>query len=127
MVKKKLLLIALTAFCLFSSGCLQETQETDEKLDALIGAPALEELSQETAVDLCVNACLEAKAQGRNLSPGPCLLDPIDEIPAWVCDVAHSPRTEADDQRENQCDAWHDKSASHFVEVDPECEFIKAA
>jgi len=42
-----------------------------------------------------------------------------------VCDVAHQPRQDVDNDRKNQCDAYHDGRASHFVEVDPTCAFIE--
>jgi hypothetical protein len=48
------------------------------------------------------------------------------DYPDWVCDVAHEPRQPVDNLRENQCDAWHAGTATHFIEVTPECEFIKA-
>ena len=125
-MKGKLTFTALLLLAVFMGGCLQETQQVDQSLESLTESPALTGLSQETAVQLCVNACQEAKDAGTNLNDGPCLLDPITEMPAWVCDVAHSPRADVDNIRANQCDAWHDGTASHFIEVDPDCEFIKA-
>ncbi|RLJ07424.1 MAG: hypothetical protein DRP12_02245 [Candidatus Aenigmatarchaeota archaeon] len=79
---------------------------------------------QDRAVQLCVQACQLAKQNGTDLSNGPCLSNEI--IPGWVCDVAHSPRLPVDDQPENQSPAYG-LTAKHFVEVDPECKFIRAA
>ena len=56
------------------------------------------------------------------MTNGPCLSNEI--VEDWVCDVAHSPRQAVDDLPENQCPAYGDK-ASHFVEVDPDCNFIR--
>ena len=125
-MKGKLTLTALMLLAVFMGGCLQETQQADQSLESLTGSPSFPKLTQDTAVLLCRNACQEAKGAGEDLSQGPCLLDPISEMPAWVCDVAHSPRADVDNIRANQCDAWHDGTASHFIEVDPDCEFIKA-
>ncbi|MCS7106127.1 MAG: hypothetical protein NZ942_02335 [Candidatus Aenigmarchaeota archaeon] len=77
----------------------------------------------ETAKEACIKACMEAKAKERNLKDGPCLSNKI--IENWVCDVAHNPRQHVDDLEENQCQEYG-KSAQHFVEVDPNCNFIRA-
>jgi hypothetical protein len=92
----------------------------------LSGCIAPPETEAERATQLYIQACLYALDIGQNLSAGPCLLDPIPELPNWVCDVAHSPRQDVDNLRENQCDAWHARTADHFVEVTPECAFIQA-
>jgi hypothetical protein len=86
---------------------------------------------QQQAIDLCeqicrinpVNAPLE-----RVYASGPCLSDnnPDWTIDDWVCDVAHNPRQDVDNQPENQCQAFREGKASHFVEVDTSCNFIKA-
>jgi hypothetical protein len=75
----------------------------------------------------CISLCNEELEKGTNLENGPCLSDntPNWNIENWVCDVAHSPRENVDNLRENQCDDWHNKKASHFVEVYPNCEFIR--
>jgi hypothetical protein len=72
----------------------------------------------------CIQACENALDQERDLNNGPCLLDPMSD-PEWVCDVAHDPREAVDNLRENQCDAWHAGTAKHFIEVTPDCKFIK--
>jgi len=80
----------------------------------------------ERAKAACINACKKALAEGQDLSTGPCLLNPMDELPNWVCDVAHEPREAIDNLPENQCSAYREGRASHFVEVDPNCNFIRA-
>lgn len=77
----------------------------------------------ETAKGACIKACFEAKNEERNLNDGPCLSNRI--IDNWVCDVAHNPRQPIDDVTENQC-IEYGKTAFHFVEVDPNCNFIRA-
>lgn len=75
---------------------------------------------------ICVQECQQQLAEGRDLSNGPCLLDPISELPDWVCDVAHSPREDVDNMAENQCSSYRRGIAKHFVEVTPDCKFIRA-
>lgn len=79
--------------------------------------------TEEMAIKLCIQKCEEALNSGVNLTSGPCLSNRI--IEDWVCDVAHWPRQEVDNLKENQCPAYG-VEASHFVEVDPECKFIRA-
>lgn len=75
-------------------------------------------------VNACLDLCRTQLAAKANLSSGPCLSNNIG--PGWVCDVAHNPRVpEIDNMPENQCPEYG-KSASHFVEVDPNCNFIRA-
>jgi len=71
----------------------------------------------------CIKACQLALQTGQNLSSGPCLSNSI--INNWICDVAHEPREPIDDLEENQCPAYL-KTAQHFIEVDPNCNFIRA-
>jgi len=108
-MKKIFLIIALFAIVAIGvSGCQQQTPMT-----------------KENAIALCREACQDALSNNLNLSIGPCLLDPI-EGSDYVCDIAHNPREDADNLRENQCNAWHSGEARHFIEFTPECEFIKA-
>jgi hypothetical protein len=67
-----------------------------------------------------------------NLSSGPCLSDSNLNWKAsgwatsgWVCDVAHSPRSPEDNLPANQCKEYIEGKASHFVEADPSCNFIR--
>ncbi|MFA5051740.1 MAG: hypothetical protein WC544_01610 [Patescibacteria group bacterium] len=59
-----------------------------------------------------------------DLSSGPCLANNL--IPDWVADIAHNPRTSADDDPTNQCSAYVNGTAHHFVELDPEGNLIRA-
>ena len=103
-------MVILVIGIVFLSGCLQAQPKLTEK---------------DVAIKACKTACENARIKGENLENGPCLLNPIQEVQNWVCDVAHSPREAVDNQRENQCSEYG-KTAKHFVEVDPSCEFIKA-
>jgi len=78
----------------------------------------------ERAASACMSACKVAAAAGTALEKGPCLTDAA--MPqGWVCDIAHSPRTAADNDPANQCEAFG-KAASHFVEVYPDCTLLRA-
>lgn len=61
---------------------------------------------------------------GEDLSDGPCLSNNV--IKDWVADIAHDPREAVDDLPENQCSAYRDGTAKHFVELDPSGELIQA-
>lgn len=65
----------------------------------------------------------QKKKEGTNFSQGPCLGTIMDD---WVADIAHSSRQTVDDQPENQCLDFAEGRASHFVELDPEGNFIRA-
>lgn len=58
----------------------------------------------------------KAKDQGVDFKNGPCLSNAL--IPGWVLDLAHNPREPVDDLPENQCKAYLEGSAKHFVEMD---------
>ncbi len=94
------------------SGCVQQGGEVS---------------IQERAKMKCIELC-EKYRDVIDLTNGPCLSDNnLDwEVEDWVCDVAHSPRTEVDNLPENQCIAYRRGDAHHFVEVDPNCKFIRA-
>lgn len=64
------------------------------------------------------------RSQGEDLSNGPCISNAL--MPDWVADIAHSPRQAIDDLRENQCPAYFEGRARHFVELDLEGNLIKA-
>lgn len=105
MRKSILLLVTLTIIAaVFISGCTTRDEDTEKAKLA------------------CIQECQIALENGMDLNNGPCLSDEI--IEDWVCDVAHSPRQSIDDDPEYQCPAWQ-KTAHHFVEVDPECNFIR--
>lgn len=65
------------------------------------------------------------KARGDDLSSGPCL-DNDEHFSGWVIDVAHSPRQPEDDFSQNQCSAYAQGRASHFLELSPDGVFIRS-
>ncbi|MBI4038080.1 hypothetical protein HY387_00295 [Candidatus Daviesbacteria bacterium] len=63
------------------------------------------------------------KNLSEDLSGGPCLSN--DLIPGWVADVAHRPRQAMDDLAQNQCSAYLEGRAKHFVELDIQGNLIR--
>lgn len=76
------------------------------------------------AIELAEEIFKQKKSEGMDMSSGPCLSNEI--IPGWVVDVAHNPRQPIDNLPENQCSAYRDGRASHFVELDLDGNLIKA-
>jgi len=91
----------------FLSGCVTQVPANQTEKDRVTTA--------------CIELCQSFKG---DLSSGPCLSNEI--ISNWVCDVAHSPRQAVDNLEENQCSAYRESLAKHFVEVDANCDFIRA-
>ncbi len=81
---------------------------------------------KDLAIEECKEICMSISSDLTNRSP--CLSDsnPQWNVAGWVCDVAHSPRIAIDDLPQNQCLAFREGRANHFVEVSPSCEFIRA-
>ena len=104
-------------------GC---KKEVEQRVDDLTGASTVR-TGQEAEKDLAIAQCKELfqreKANGRDMAEGPCLSNEI--IPDWVCDTAHNPRQEVDNKSENQCSAFRESKAHHFVELDQNGEVIK--
>jgi hypothetical protein len=109
-MKNQLFLTFVLIGIIFISGCVGQTKvsTTEEK----------------QGINACINLCKSELQNGKDLSNGPCLSNEI--ITNWVCDIAHSPRQSVDNQPENQCSAFREGTAKHFVEVDTSCNFIKA-
>lgn len=78
---------------------------------------------QDTAVNQAQFLYSQRKQAGVDFSSGPCLSNSV--ISGWVVDIAHSPRLPIDDLPENQCTAYLQGSAKHFVELDPEGNVIR--
>lgn len=86
----------------------------------------VQEADAEQVISSCIQLCQEEKNKGTDLSNGPCLSNDIGSTNGekWVCDVAHFPREDVDNLPENQCSAFREGGAKHFVEVDVNCVLI---
>ncbi|MEM5875484.1 MAG: hypothetical protein QXW01_02955 [Candidatus Aenigmatarchaeota archaeon] len=80
---------------------------------------------KEKAINICIETCRNELLKGRDLFDGPCLLNPIEELPEWVCDVVNEPRQPIDDLKENQCSFYYERKAKHFVEVSTSCNLVR--
>jgi len=78
----------------------------------------------DTAVNQAKHLYKQAKDQGVDFSKGPCLSNAV--IPGWVVDIVHNPRETVDDLSENQCSAYIEGNADHFVELDLNGNLVKA-
>jgi hypothetical protein len=81
---------------------------------------------REQAIAAAQRAYAEASAGDIDLDPGPCIAETLDDLPDWVVDVAHDPRQPVDALGANQCRRYRDGEASHFVELTPAGELIRA-
>jgi hypothetical protein len=81
---------------------------------------------RDRAITAAKQAYGEATARGEDLDRGPCIAENLPNLPEWVADVAHDPREEIDDQPKNQCRRYREGEASHFVELSPDGELIRA-
>jgi hypothetical protein len=77
----------------------------------------------DTAINQAKHLYTITKVSGADFSDGPCLTDAL--LPGWVADIVHSPRTPEDDLPKNQCSAFINGTATHFVELDTEGNLIR--
>ncbi len=123
MEAKLLFAFASLVLIILISGC---TQAQNMKKDIEnFETPFISENENplESPTTLCINLCNEKKDAKVDLSNGPCLSDKIAE--KWVCDVSHDPRQDLDNAVENQCPAFNNGTAKHFVEVDENCDLLR--
>jgi hypothetical protein len=81
-------------------------------------------IAKTAAIAAAKTLFVNAEASGTDFSDGPCLSNNLAND--WVADIAHNPRTEVDDQAENQCSAYRNGTAHHFVELDTNGQYIRA-
>lgn len=126
----KKLFFLLFILTIFLAGCgKQGAKAEDSVIDAAIGVNLIEkniQANKDLAQVQCIELCHQAQREFMVLGMGPCLGNPIPNMAEWVCDVAHNPRQDVDNKIENQCSSFAQGLAKHFVEVDPDCNFIKS-
>lgn len=77
----------------------------------------------DTAVSSAMTLYRKMVREGLDLSDGPCLTN--DLMPGWVVDIVHSPRERTDDLPDNQCQAFLEGRATHFVELDQSGNLVR--
>lgn len=114
------LLGALFVFALAVSGSwwILRTSSSEEKMPMV-------ESTLDDVVSYGQNLLGHHRSSGMDLDNGPCL-DNAKRFPDWAIDVAHSPRQPVDDLPENQCAAYRDGSAKHFLELSPDGALIRS-
>jgi hypothetical protein len=91
------------------------------------GCGGVDEAERQAAIVAARAVYEKERLAGRDFSGGPCLANPLPAPNAeWVVDVAHEPRRDVDDDPANQCSAYREGEADHFVELDPDGELIRA-
>jgi hypothetical protein len=113
MLRTTALLLAFVALSI-SIGCIRGDDDD------------INEEERERAIAAAMEVYEEVAATGQDLSNGPCIADELDDVPSWSVDIAHDPRQEIDNDTANQCQAYRDGRTTHFVELDPEGELIRA-
>lgn len=78
----------------------------------------------DTAVNQARFLFSQRKEMGEDFSKGPCLSNAL--MPGWVVDIVHNPRIAIDDLPENQCPAYIEGKAKHFVELDLNGNLMRA-
>lgn len=115
MQSKHLLLIVALGFVIVVAVVILWTNYDDSK-------PSKNEV--EVAINQAKYIYDLRKSQNQDFTLGPCLSD--DLMPGWVLDIAHNPRLAVDDLAQNQCSAYKEGRAQHFVELDPDGNLIRA-
>lgn len=77
----------------------------------------------DNAVNKALSQYTEKKNLGYDFSDGPCLTN--DLSPNWVADLVHNPRIKDDDLGKNQCQAFLEGRAKHFVELDLDGNLVR--
>lgn len=124
MVHKGKLLILVLSVIAFVSLIIVYFHETNP-FNAAIKGKYKPGLSTEidTMVGRSQKLYRDRKTIGVDFSTGPCLTN--DLSPDWVADIVHNPRQSLDNLPENQCPAFLEGRASHYVELDLEGEVIR--
>src|SRR3989344_5249440 len=78
----------------------------------------------DTAINQANHLYRQEKEKGRDFSEGPCLSNAL--LPDWVVDIVHNPRLPMDDLSQNQCPAYSQGRAKHFVELDIDGNLVRA-
>lgn len=119
-------LVIIIVCILVLVGCqkaIQPLVNVSENVNERIEIEKQKQENRTQAIIKCQELCQQQlTSNGQDFNRGPCLSNEI--TPDWVCDVAHSPRQSVDNDPANQCSAFRQGQAHHFVEVDGNCNVI---
>lgn len=134
MKNKIIILIIISGIIISTAGCIgpSEKEEVNNNKNTNTGGTGTgnqdsgsnppEFVSVEDVITRCIEEC-KSRKNTEDFTRGPCLSNEI--APGWVCDIAHDPRQDIDNKPENQCSAYREGKAQHFVELDENCDIIK--
>jgi|SRR3989344_136852 len=106
---KLLLFLICLAVILVPAFIIYKTQDTDTYKPGLWA-------EGDTAVNQARHFYQIKKSDGDDFLEGPCLSNNL--MINWVADIVHNPRVSVDNLEENQCPAYIEGKAEHFVELD---------
>ena len=110
---------AVAALAPVMGGCGEEE-------DGSGGGPKASGSERQRAIGAAHGAYRAAVASFLEVDRGPCIAERLTGLPDWVVDIAHDPRRPVDDRPANQCRRYREGEASHFVELDPAGNLIRA-
>lgn len=111
-MKRNFAIFLILFLSLILTGCIGEKKQA-------------EKTEKDLAIEFAKEIYKQKKSKGTDFSNGPCIANPISELPGWVIDISHNPRQEVDDLPENQCSAFRLGQANHFIELNERGEVIK--
>jgi len=122
-MKKTLALLTLLSLVLTLTACGQGAKKAAPLPNDLPKA-SQQMTTKEEAIAEAQKIYAVHKQEGTDFSRGPCLSNRL--IPDWSLDIAHNPRIAEDENDDNQCSAFLEGQAKHFVELDPDGNLIRA-
>lgn len=122
-MKRFFLILFLIFFSILLNGCQKQGQDITNAVTGLGAIDQKIQADKDLAVAQAKELYRQVMMNSEDLSTGPCLSNNL--IPDWVLDIAHNPRQPIDNQPENQCSAFREGKAHHFVELDLDGNVIK--
>jgi hypothetical protein len=121
---RNLIILVLAATVLVGCQVIQPLVNVSETVSGTVEAEKQKQIFRTQAIVKCQELCQQLlTTDGEIFDRGLCLSNSI--APDWVCDMVHVPRQPLDDEAENQCPAFRNGSAHHFVEIDGNCNVVE--
>lgn len=107
----------------FLAGCGTKINNLVEEATGLSALNKKLQADKDIAIAKAKTIFTQKVVEGVDLTNGPCLSNNL--IPDWVFDIVHNPRQSVDNLPENQCQAYREGTAHHFVEMDQNGNLIE--
>lgn len=121
--KKRIFILCLTVIVVTSFLVLSINRVDPYETTAATYKPGQNQIVDQ-AIKRSVLEYQQQKKQGVNFSTGPCLDNML--MSDWVADTVHNPRIADDNLPENQCAAYLEGKAHHFIELDINGNFVRS-